>query len=192
MTKVINISDNNEDKNKPAPERVYLKDGLKFTITAAVCNASTFNHYVLKEYAPKVQGALALSKSPAKHTLENCLYDEIAGWLDSPSITGIAILDVQVDNFAYKNKTLNPDPKVSFSDIVNLLYNVCQLGMQDRNKSPSCNVDEEQLEDVREKAKYILQHLDKAVTDEATKEPISKVGSGLRQGALPRELPKTS
>jgi hypothetical protein len=191
MTKVINVSEGNNENSKPSPERVSLKDGLKFTITATVSNASIFNHYVLKEYAPRVQGVLALSKSPAKHTLENCLYDEIAGWLDSPSITGISILDVQVDNFAYKNKVLNPDTKISFSDIVDLLYNVCQLGMQDRNKSPSCNVDEEQLQDIRQKAKYILQNLDKVVTDEATKEPISKVGSGLRQRAVPRELPKT-
>lgn len=182
----------NSDVEKPAPERITLKDGLKFTITATVSNASVFNHYVLKEYAPKVQGPLAISKSPAKHTLQNCLYDEIAGWLDSPSITGISILDVQTEDLAYKNKVLNPDPKISFSDIVDLLYNVCQLGMQDRNKSPSCNVDEEQLQNIRQKAKHILQNLDKVVTDDATKEPISKVGSGLRQRAISRKLPKTS
>lgn len=174
------------------PERIPLKDGLKFTITATVTNASTFNHYVLKEYAPKVQGPLALSKSPAKHNLQNCLYDEIAGWLDSPTITGISILDVQVNDSAFKNKTLNVDPKIMFSDIIDLLYNVCQLGMQDRNKSPSCNVDEEQLQDIREKAKHILQHIDKVVNDGPSKEPISKVGAGLRQRAVPRELPKTS
>jgi hypothetical protein len=166
------------------PERVSLKDGLKFTITAAVTNASTFNHYVLKEYAPKVQGVLAISKSPAKHTLQNCLYDEIAGWLDSPSITGISILDVEVSDPAFKNKTLNADPKIMFSDIIDLLYNVCQLGVQDRNKSPSCNVDEEQLQDIRQKAKYILQNIDKVVTHGGSKEPISEVGSGLRQRTI--------
>jgi hypothetical protein len=175
-----------------APERVSLKDGLKFTITATVTNASTFNHYVLKEYAPKVQGALAISKSPAKHTLQNCLYDEIAGWLDSPSVTGISILDVEVSDFAFKNKILNSDPKIVFSDIVELLYNVCQLGMQDRNKSPSCNVDEEQLQEIRQKAKYILQNIDKVVNDGLSKEPISKVGAGLRQRAISGELPETS
>lgn len=175
-----------------APEKVSLKDGLKFTITATVTNASTFNHYVLKEYAPRAQGTLALSKSPAKHTLQNCLYDEIAGWLDSPSVTGISILDVKVEDLAFKNKTLNADPKISFSDIIDLLYNVCQLGMQDRNKSPSCNVDEEQLQEIREKAKYILQHVDKVVTDGSSKEPISKMGAGLRQGSISRKLPKAS
>lgn len=190
MNKVINIAEDGNNEKQPTPERVPLKDGLKFTITAAVTNASVFNHYVLKEYAPKVQGPLALSKSPAKHTLQNCLYDEIAGWLDSPSVTGISILDVQAQDLAYKNKILNTDPKISFSDIVDLLYNVCQLGMQDRNKSPSCNVDEEQLQEIRQKAKHILQNLDKVVTDDATKEPISKVGSGLRQRAVSRKLPE--
>jgi hypothetical protein len=174
------------------PERIILKEGLQFKITAAVTNASTFNHYVLKEYAPKVQGVLAVSKSPAKHTLQNCLYDEIAGWLDSPSITGMAILSVEVENeTAYKNKMLNSDPKITLSDIVDLLYNVCQLGMQDRSRAPSCNVDEEQLQEIRQKAKHILQSINKVVTDGTNKEPISKVGSRLRQRSVSRELPET-
>lgn len=186
------VDNTNIDKPEKQPVRIPLKEGLKFTITAAITNASVFNHYILKEYAPRVQGNLALSKSPAKHTLENCVYDEIAGWLDSPSVTGLAILNVEAEASAFKNTILNPDPKVSFSDIVDLLYNVCQLGTQGNVIPDSCNVDEEHLQNIRTKAKLILQHLDKVVPHEANKEPTAKVGSGLRKGAVSRELPKTS
>ena len=38
-----------------SPLRVPLKAGLVFNITATISDAAIFNHYVLKEYAPRVQ-----------------------------------------------------------------------------------------------------------------------------------------
>lgn len=178
-----------------AIEKLTLKEGLKFTITAAITDAATFNHYVLKEYAPRAQGNLALSKNPAKHTLENCLYDEISGWLDMPSTTGISILNIEADASAFQNTIISEDPKISFSDIVALLYNVCKLNSTCKPNSRLCQVDSEQLQELKEKAKQILQHLDKAgfYVDAPKKKSIpTKVGSGVFEGPLSNGLPEAS
>ena len=53
------------------PKRMYLREGLEFNIRVSITDVASFNHYVLKEYAPRCQGTLSISKSPAKHTLEN-------------------------------------------------------------------------------------------------------------------------
>lgn len=180
--------------NQPI-EKLTLKEGLKFTITAAITDVAIFNHYVLKEYAPRAQGNLALSKNPAKHTLENCLYDEISGWLDMPTITGISVLNIEADASAFPNPTISEDPKISFSDIVALLYNVCKLNSICKKNSKLCQVDSEQLQELKEKAKQILQHLDKAavnVNAPKKKSTHTKMGSGVFEGSLSDGLPKTS
>lgn len=175
------------------PERMTLKEGLKFTITAAITDAAVFNHYVLKEYAPRVQGSLAMSKNPAKHTLENCLYDEIAGWLDMPTVTGLSILNIEAESSAFKNTIIKQEPRISFSAIVDLLYNISKLSSTCKANSSICSVDAQQLQELKDKAKWILQHVDKVVVDgdAPEKRSIPKVGSGVLEGAVSGRLPKT-
>jgi len=162
------------------PERMPLKDTLKFTIQIAITDASIFNHYILKEYAPRCQGPLAISKSPAKHTLENCLYDEICGWLDAPSITGISILDIQASSSAFKNEILNNDPKIYFREIVDLLYDICKLQVSGKQESSNILVDKVRFEHIKEKCKTILKNVDRVEFNGTEPAKISKqMGSSL-------------
>jgi len=163
------------------PERITLKEGLKFTITAAITDVAIFNHYILKEYAPRVQGSIAISKSPAKHILENCLYDEIAGWLDMPTITGLSILSIEAGPSAFKNTIIKQDPKISFSSIVDLLYNICKINSTCKTDSKLCSVDTQQLQEIKDKAKWIIEHIDEVVVDADTSEKrsIPKMGSSI-------------
>lgn len=162
------------------PVRISLKNGIKFNITAAVTDASVFHHYILKEYAPAVQGVFASSKNPAKHTLENCLYDEIAGWLDTPTITGLTILNIEVDGLAFKNVTLNHEPKISFSEVVDLLYNTYKLLSTADTRGGRCSLDQARVDEVRAKIKYLIQHTAGIKFDEPNKTETTTVGPSLR------------
>jgi len=168
------------------PEKIALKEGVKFTITAAITDAAVFNHYILKEYAPRVQGSLAFSKNPAKHTLENCLYDELSGWLDMPTITGLAILDIQATSDGFKNTVIHQDPKICLSDIVDLLYNICKLNSVCKNNSTVCSVDKQHLQELKDKAKIILQIIDKVNLNGETlnKKSGPKMGNSVCQRTL--------
>ena len=161
------------------PIRVSLKNGIKFNITATITDASVFHHYILKEYAPASQNSFASSKNPAKHTLENCLYDEIAGWLDAPTITGLSILDIEVDGFAFKNVTLNQDPKVTFSEVLDLLYNTYKLLSTADTKGNRCVLDNARATEIKDKLRYLLQHTAEITFDEPNKPETSAVGPSL-------------
>lgn len=168
------------------PERVALKGGLTFTITAAITDAAVFNHYVLKEYAPRCQGPLALSKSPAKHTLENCVYDELCGWLDAPSVTGLSILNIELGPAAFKNQTLNEDPKINFGEILDLMYDVVKLETWAKQHGAYLIVDKERLEQLSERCRLLLKYVDKVGFDEPSSKKTSKqMGPGLRKGRVP-------
>lgn len=168
------------------PERIALKGGLTFTITAAITDASVFNHYVLKEYAPRCQGPLALSKSPAKHTLENCVYDEICGWLDAPSVTGLSVINVELNSPLFKNQILNEEPKINFGEILDLMYDVVKLETWAKQHGAYLIVDKERLEQLSQKCKLLLKHVDKVEFDEPPSKKNSKqVGTGLRKGRVP-------
>lgn len=168
------------------PERISLKDGLTFNITVAITDAAIFNHYVLKEYAPRAQGPLAISKSPAKHTLENCIYDECSGWLDNPSMTGLSVLQVNLTNPAFKNHTLNDEPKVSFSEIIDLMYDVVKLETWAKKHGAYLIVDKERLQQISEKCQMLLKHVDKVDVHEPTSKKNSKqVGTSLRERRVP-------
>lgn len=164
------------------PERIPLRDSLSFMISAAITDAAVFNHYVLKEYAPRCQGTLGISKNPAKHTLENCLYDEICGWLDAPSVTGISILDINVGDPAFKNQVLSDDPRVNFREVVDLMYDVCKLQASSRGDGACVSVDRIRLEQLKERCRWLLKNIDKVAPNEqgAVKET-RPVGPGVRK-----------
>lgn len=164
------------------PERVPLRDSLSFMISAAITDAAVFNHYVLKEYAPRCQGPLGISKNPAKHTIENCLYDEICGWLDAPSVTGISILDITVGDPAFQNQVLSDDPRINFREVVDLLYDVCKLQASSRGEGALASVDRVRLEQLKERCRWLLKNIQKVAQDEP--------GSVKAQGSLGTGVPK--
>lgn len=167
---------------EPNPQRVSLRDSLTFNITVTITDAAVFNHYVLKEYAPRCQGPLAISKSPAKHTLENSIYDECAGWLDNPSVTGLTVLNVEMTNPAFKNHTLNEDPKINFREILDLMYDIVKLETSAKKHGAYLIVDKERLEQLSEKCRMLLKHVDKVELNESnSKKNSQQVGTGLRK-----------
>jgi hypothetical protein len=187
------IKEKDKAMSDDRPERVPLKDALEFTIRAAITDASVFNHYILKEYAPRCQGPLAISKSPAKHTLENCVYDEICGWLDAPSITGISILDIHVGPPAFRNEILSSDPKVHFREIVDLMYDMCKLQVSAKQQGSNVLVDKIRLEQLKERCKTILKNVDRIEFNGTEPQKTSRqVGSGLRTKGVPSGLPSAS
>lgn len=164
--------------NTNTPLRVPLKAGLVFNITATISDAAIFNHYVLKEYAPRVQGSLAFSKNPAKHTLENCLYDEISGWLDAPTVTGISIVNIDLVLPTVEELTLNEEPKISFSEIVDFLYNMYKVlnsGAVEAGSRKSFK--EAQVVELKDKIKWILKNTSLVDFNEPPAKEISKVGT---------------
>jgi len=174
----------------PKPERIPLRDSLSFTIQAAITDAAMFNNYILKEYAPKCQGPLGLSKSPAKHTLENCLYDELSGWLDSPTITGISILSIELGPPAFKNSVVNDDPRINFREFVDLVYAICKLTTSAKKNSNFVLVDRERLEELKQRCKWLLQHVAKVEFDEPEYGKTSRqVGNSLREKRISGGLP---
>ena len=183
------------DKSPPQevklPIRIPLKEGLEFTIRAAITDVAVFNHYILKEYAPKCQGVLGISKAPAKHTLENCLYDEVCGWLDSPTLTGLAILEVNLGPVAFKNYSLNADPKLNFREIVNLLYDTSKVGTPPRKGEESVLVSRADLEQLKSRAKHLLKYIDKVGPNGQAPEISPSVGSRLREKRIPGGLPSS-
>jgi hypothetical protein len=175
------IKKKNKTMSDDIPQRVLLRDALEFTIRAAITDVSVFNHYILKEYAPKCQGPLAISKNPAKHTLENCVYDEICGWLDAPTVTGISILDIHLGPSAFKNQILSNDPKkIYFREIVDLMYDVCKLQVSAKQQGRNVLVDKIRLEQLKERCKTILKNIDGVEFNGTEPQKISRqVGSGL-------------
>ena len=169
------------------PERIPLKDGVGFTIQGAITNAAAFNHYVLKEHAPRCQGKMALGKSPAKHNLENCIFDEVAGWLDSPSVTGLSILSVSVGSKPFEDFDLCLEPKVSMSSILDILYDVCRMEAGADVENGVAAVDAVRLAELCDKCKIVLKNSGNVVLDEkeARQESESQMGASLRKGRLP-------
>lgn len=160
-----------------SPLRVPLKAGLVFNITATISDAAIFNHYVLKEYAPRVQGSLAFSKNPAKHTLENCLYDEISGWLDAPTVTGISIVNIDLVLPTVEEPTLNEEPKISFSEIVDFLYNMYKVLNSGAVEAGRKSFKEVQVVELKDKIKWILKNTGLVDFNEPPAKEISKVGT---------------
>lgn len=167
------------------PDKIHLKDGIGFTIKAAVTNMAVFNHYIVKEYAPKAQGSLSMGRSPAKHTLANCLYDEISGWLDSPTITGLSILDVLVDDAGFKNISLCKEPKIQLKEIVELLYDTCKLDGAAHGQGEYVLIEKQKFDEIRQRMKSVLKNLDRVEFHGASSEEASKVGAGVRKRRLP-------
>lgn len=172
------------------PERIPLRDSLAFTIHATITDAAVFNHYILKEYAPRCQGALGHSRTPAKHTIENCLYDEMCGWLDAPAITGISVLDIRMGEPAFINHILNDDPRINFREIVDLMYDVCKLQASARGDGTTVSVDKLRLEQLKERCRWLLKNVDKVGSNEPPVPKASRaMGSGVREkrgsGGLP-------
>jgi hypothetical protein len=156
------------------PERIPLRDSLSFTIQAAITDSAMFYNYIIKEYAPKCQGPLSFSKSPAKHTLENCLYDELSGWLDSPTTTGISILSIELGSPAFTNEILNEDPRINFREFIDLLYDICKLEASSKKNLNFVMVNKARLEGLKQRSKWLLQHVDKVKFDESKPEEISR------------------
>jgi hypothetical protein len=169
------------------PERIALKDGIGFTIDGAITSAAAFNHYVLKEYAPKCQGRMALGRNPARHNLENCLFDELAGWLDSPSVTGLSILGVRVGSKPYEDEDLCLEPRISMSGIFDIMYDVCRMGAGAEVEGGQATVDAARLAELQEKCKLVLKHAgQRPFPDEKkTRTNPGQMGAGLRKGRLP-------
>lgn len=167
------------------PEKIHLKDGIGFTIKAAISNVAVFNHYIVKEYAPKAQGGLSMGKNPAKHTLANCLYDEISGWLDSPTVTGISILDICVDEGAFKNMALCPEPRVHLKEIVEILYDTCKLDGGAPVKGEYVLIEKQKFDEIKQKMKLMLKSLDKVELHGTGPEEATKVGAGVRKRRIP-------
>ena len=168
------------------PERISLRDGITFNIIASITDVSVFNHYVLKEYAPKCQGPLAISKYPAKHTLENCIYDECCGWLDNPSITGLSILNVELTNPAFKNYTLNDEPRVTLREMLDAMYDIVKIETSAKKHGAYLIVEKERLQQLSEKCRLLLKHVDKVdVHDSSSKKNSKQVGTGLRERRMP-------
>ena len=177
-------TDNNlEIKDEGRPERVPLRESIGFTIKVAVTDASVFNHYILKEYAPRCQGVLGISKSPAKHTLENCLYDEICGWLDSPTVTGISILSVKIEDPVFKNEILVDEPRINFREIVDLMYDICKLEASASKDERKATVDRVRFKQLKERCKWLLDNVDKVDFDDSDPKKTSEsMGASLREG----------
>jgi hypothetical protein len=182
-----------KEMSDPKPERIPLRDSLSFTIQAAITDAAMFNNYILKEYAPRCQGPLGLSKSPAKHTLENCLYDELSGWLDAPTITGISILSIELGPPAFKNQVVNDDPRINFREFVDLVYDICKLEASAKKNSNFVMVDRGRLEELKQRSKWLLQHVAKVEFNEPKSEKTSRqVGNSLRERRISSGLPTSS
>jgi len=162
-------------------QRIPLKNGVGFTIHGAITNAAAFGHYVLKEHAPRCQGKMALGKSPARHNLENCIFDEVAGWLDAPSVTGLSILEVKVESSAFNDLEVCEEPQVLLSDILDILYDVCRMGVGARIDEEVASVDAGRLLEIIARCKLVLKNSEHVTANEkeAKQNPKSKMGPGL-------------
>ena len=197
VTNTTETSTKMSDSNTPlttqpdtSPERVSLKNFIEFNIRAAITDASTFNHYILKEYAPKCQGTLSTSKHPGKHIVENCIYDELCGWLDAPTVTGISILDIKVNTNALSNSLIKEDPKIDFREIVDLLYDMCKLAVSAKESGTYLAVNAVKLNSIKDKCKYLLSNIDSVEIDGLQPQKSSdQVGVGVRKRRVPRRLP---
>lgn len=187
-----------KDKNKTIdPKRIYLREGLEFNIRVAVTDVAAFSHYVLKEYAPRCQGVLGISKSPAKHTLENCIYDEICGWLDEPTLTGLSVLEISTKDKPFSNPvvagSMAGDGKIHFHEIVDLLYDVCKMGKSGVRKNEFVMLEADRLHQTMERCKEVLRSVGKLKVNvsEAKKARTDSVGPGLREKRVSGGLPQT-
>ena len=175
------------------PEKVSLKNFIELNIRAAITDASTFNHFILKEYAPKCQGTLSSSKNPAKHTVENCIYDELCGWLDAPTVTGISILNIKISNAALPNALIKEEPKIDFREIVDLLYDMCKLAVSAKESGDYLAVNASRLNSIKDKCKYLLSNIDSVEIDGLQPQKSSdQVGVGVRKRRVSRRLPTAS
>lgn len=101
---------------------IEIKEGLQFDLTLAVREPSTFIRYVLKEHLQAQYSTLVDNpRKPPRSVLINALYDEIASWLDTPSMNGLVILDVGTNDQSFASRTLTKNPQVTVGDIVEFL-----------------------------------------------------------------------
>lgn len=179
------------------PKRMYLREGLEFNIRVAITDVASFNHYVLKEYAPRCQGALSISKSPAKHTLENCIYDELCGWLDEPTLTGLSVLEISAKDKPFSDPivagSMAGDGKIHFHEIVDLLYDVCKMAKSGVRKNEFIMLDAGRLNQTVDRCKEVLRSVGKSKINvsEAKKTRTDSVGPSLREKRVSGGLPQT-
>lgn len=137
-------------------KRVNLSNGTVINIRLAVDDLTAFNRYIIKEHGSPLQGEDVFGKNPAADCVANCLYDELSGWLDNPSILGLTVLDILFDENKIEEEENTQSTVVNTSDLVKFLGEVAS---KDHRVEAATNGAEVQLTSLRAKARELLGRL---------------------------------
>jgi len=152
-------------------ERVILKPGLTVNVKLVITDVPLFTRYVMKEHAPRAHGQLAFGKTPAKCHVINAIYDEMAGWLDAPTITGLSVTNISIVPPECENKVLDDVQRIAFSDIVDILYEAYKMALADE--------DNERAQELKTRIRQVLISLRGVNFDGAKQQSSTAVGNSV-------------
>ena len=141
--------------NSLTRKRVTLTNGTIINIKLVVDDLTSFNRYIIKEHGNPLQGDDVFGKNPATDCVANCIYDEISGWLDNPSILGLTVLDILFDENKIKEENIQQTTVNTF-DLVKFLG---EVAAKDHKIEEAPNGTHIQLTALREKARILLGRL---------------------------------
>jgi hypothetical protein len=150
-------------KTNTAPTRKYisLSNGTIVNLQLVIDDIASFNRYVLKEHGNSMQGDDVFGKTPAQDCVANCLYDELSGWLDNPSMLGFTVLDITFDQNKINEESveLSTEGTKSIVSTFDLVKFIGEIASKDHSLENGPNGSQKRLLHLREKARALLQNL---------------------------------
>jgi hypothetical protein len=135
-------------------DRVDITNGTLINLKLIIDDVASFNRYVIKEHGNAMQGEDVFGKLPATNCVVNCLYDELSGWLDNPSILGLTVLGISFN----KNK-IEEDNSLTPIDPFALIRFIKAVASKDHTLEEAQGGAAAQLTHLREQARELLKEL---------------------------------
>ena len=166
MTTSNNINAENLPSSSAAldSDRTPVRNGTVMNISIVIDDLASFNRYVIKEHACSLQANHVAGDNPAESCIVNCLYDELSGWLDNPSMLGFSILSIAVANDKIKDENIELSVgedkfEVGAFELIKFIGEVAGKNHEiEGGKCGGCGA-WNQLNTIRQKARDLLKNL---------------------------------
>ena len=140
---------------------VEISNGTIIDIQVVVDDLASFNRYVVREHAYKLQAPHTGGNTPSESCIVNCLYDELSGWLDNPCLLGFSILGISVNKDKIKEEHVQLELKDNTSEVstFELVKFIGELAGKDHEVENNKIASEDKLRSIRQRARDLLKNL---------------------------------
>jgi|6_EtaG_2_1085325.scaffolds.fasta_scaffold45816_3 hypothetical protein len=142
-------------------DKVDISNGTIIDIQIVIDDLASFNRYIVREHACKLQAPHSSGSNPSESCITNCIYDELSGWLDNPCLLGFSILGINVSKDKIKEEQVQLELKDDVFEVstFELVKFIGELAGKDHEVERGASGSERKLQSIRQKARDLLKNL---------------------------------